>query len=185
VIINFMSIRMDASEAVYSQAMVVADETVLADDDEREYPKFVDRFDRCDDEDVDEMPRVAPLDDTDEEEREENIDMGTCGGEEDDDISIIEYDRDNPSLTEGIIFPYRIRTMIMAKFELRQRISAEKFSGHRIISAWMKKLNEKTRGLKMILVKRKPIEAEVTTVDKEKRELRYISHELRKENMEL
>jgi hypothetical protein len=66
-----------------------------------------------------------------------------------------------------------IITMIMAKFELRQRISAEKFSGHRIISAWMKKLNAKTRGLKMTLIKRKPFEAEVTTVDKEKREWRY------------
>jgi hypothetical protein len=60
---------MDASEVVYSQAMVVVDEPVLVDDDEKEYPEFVDRFDRCDEEDVDEMPTVAPFDDTDEEER--------------------------------------------------------------------------------------------------------------------
>jgi hypothetical protein len=64
----------------------------------------------------------------------------------------------------------RIRTMIMAKFELGQRISAQKFGGHIIIPAWIKKLNEKTRGLKMTLVKRKPFEAEVTIVDKVKRE---------------
>jgi hypothetical protein len=106
VTINYVSIRMDASEAVYSQAMVVADEPVLADDDDdREYPEFVDWFDRCDDEDVDEMSALVPFDDTDEEEREENVDMGTGGGEEDEDISIIEYGRDNPFLIEGTIFP--------------------------------------------------------------------------------
>jgi hypothetical protein len=42
----------------------------------------------------------------------------------------------------------RIRMMIMAKFELRQRILAEKFGGHIIIPSWMKKLNAKTRGLR-------------------------------------
>jgi hypothetical protein len=67
----------------------------------------------------------------------------------------------------------RTRMMIMAKFELRQRILAEKFGGHIIIPAWMKELNAKTRGLKMTLVKRKPFEAELTSVDKEKREWRY------------
>jgi hypothetical protein len=67
----------------------------------------------------------------------------------------------------------RIRTMIMTKFEFRQRILAEKFGGHIIIPAWMKKLNAKTRGLKMTLVKHNPFEAEVTAVDKEKREWRY------------
>jgi hypothetical protein len=98
---------MDACDTVYSQAMIVVDEPVLADDDEKEYLEFVDRFDRCD-EDVDEMPAVAPFDDTDEEERQENINMGMGGGEEDEDRSIIEYDRDNPSLTEGTIFPSMI-----------------------------------------------------------------------------
>jgi hypothetical protein len=33
---------------------------------------------------------------------------GTGGGEEDDDKPIIEYDRDNPSLIEGTIFPSMI-----------------------------------------------------------------------------
>jgi hypothetical protein len=50
------------------------------------------------------MPAVAPFDDTDEKEMEENVDMGIGGGEEDEDIPIIEYDRDNHSLTEGTIF---------------------------------------------------------------------------------
>jgi hypothetical protein len=70
---------------------------VLADDNLREYPKFVDRWDRCDDEAVDEMLSLAPFDETYEEERVENVDMGT--GAEDEDKPIIAYDRDNPSLS--------------------------------------------------------------------------------------
>jgi hypothetical protein len=45
------------------------------------------------------------FDETDEEENEENINMGVDENEEDDDRPVIEYDRDNPSLTEGSIFP--------------------------------------------------------------------------------
>jgi hypothetical protein len=67
----------------------------------------------------------------------------------------------------------KIRLKIMAKFELRKRISTEKFVGHKIIPACMKKLNTKTRGLKMTLVRRTSFEAQVTTVDKAKREWRY------------
>jgi hypothetical protein len=37
----------------------------------------------------------------------------------------------------------------------------------------MKTLHEKTRGLKMSFIKRRPLEAEVTVLDKEKREWRY------------
>jgi hypothetical protein len=106
---NFLSTRMDAntsephadnpSEAAYSDALVV-DESMLADDDLREYHEFVDRWDRCDDED--EMLPLAPFDETDEEERAENVDMGT--GAEDEDKPIIASDRDNPSLSEGNIF---------------------------------------------------------------------------------
>jgi hypothetical protein len=62
---------------------------------------------------------------------------------------------------------------IMAKFELRKRISTEKFVCHKIISTCMKKLNAKTRGLRMTLVRCMPFEAQVTPVDKEKREWRY------------
>ena len=67
----------------------------------------------------------------------------------------------------------KIRIMIMAKFSLRQRISAQKFVGHKIIPDVMKKLNGRTRGLKMTLVRRLPFEAEVTAMDKEKREWKY------------
>jgi hypothetical protein len=111
---NFLSTRMDAntsevhtdnpSEAAYSEALVV-DEPVLADDDWREYPEFDDQWDRCDDEDVDEMLPLTPFDETDEEERAENVDMGMSAEEEDEDKPIIAYDRDNPSLSEGSIFP--------------------------------------------------------------------------------
>eukprot|EP00267_Zea_mays_P051604 XP_020404572.1 uncharacterized protein LOC109944281 [Zea mays] len=67
----------------------------------------------------------------------------------------------------------KIRQMLMEKFELRQRISAAKFVGHKIIPSVMKKLLTKTRGLKMKMIKRTPFEAEVTTYDREKREWRY------------
>jgi len=49
--------------------------------------------------------RPAQFADTDEEEEEENNDMGMSGHEEDEDRPVIEYDRDNPSLEEGAIFP--------------------------------------------------------------------------------
>jgi hypothetical protein len=67
----------------------------------------------------------------------------------------------------------RIRHMFMAKFELHQRIASEKFVGHRIIPHVMKELHEDTRRLKMTLLKRKPLAAEVTMMDKQKREFRY------------
>jgi hypothetical protein len=48
----------------------------------------------------------AQFDDTDEEENEENINMGVDGNEEDEGhILVIKYDRDNPSIKEGSIFP--------------------------------------------------------------------------------
>jgi hypothetical protein len=67
----------------------------------------------------------------------------------------------------------KIRQMLMVKFELCQRIASKKFVGHKIILIVMKTLHEKTRGLKMSLVKRKPYEAEVIILDSEKREWRY------------
>jgi hypothetical protein len=67
----------------------------------------------------------------------------------------------------------KIRQMIMAKFELRQKIAAENFVGLKIIPDVMKSLHAKTRSLKMTLTKNNPYEAEVTAVDKEKREWRY------------
>jgi hypothetical protein len=67
----------------------------------------------------------------------------------------------------------KIRQMLMVKFELRQRIVSENFVSHKIIPIVMKTLHEKTRGLKMSLVKQKPYEAEVIMLDNEKREWRY------------
>lgn len=46
----------------------------------------------------------------------------------------------------------KIRQMLMAKFELRQRISAQKFLGYKIIPAVMNTLHAKTRCLKMTLL---------------------------------
>jgi hypothetical protein len=108
------------SRETVCSAMIVDDEPVLADDDETEYPEFVERFDRCDDIEVDEMLAMTPFDDTDDEEREENVDMGTGGDEEDQDRPVIEYDRDNPSLTEGTIFPSMIDCRnALATFSIR------------------------------------------------------------------
>jgi hypothetical protein len=66
----------------------------------------------------------------------------------------------------------KIRQMIMAKFELRQR-TIEKIASHKIIPNVMKTLHAKTRGLKMSLIKPKPFEAEVIVLDREKREWQY------------
>jgi hypothetical protein len=64
------------------------------------YPEFVGLWDRFDDEFVDEM---EPFADTDEEEWEENVDMGT--GVEDEDKVVVEYDMDNPTMSEDNTFP--------------------------------------------------------------------------------
>jgi hypothetical protein len=49
--------------------------------------------------------RPAQFEDTDQEEEEENIDMGMSRHEDDEDRPVIDYDKDNPSLAEGTIFP--------------------------------------------------------------------------------
>jgi hypothetical protein len=67
----------------------------------------------------------------------------------------------------------KIRHMLMVKFELHQRIASQNFVGHKIILIVMKTLHEKTRGLKMPLVKQKPYKVEMTMLDNEKREWRY------------
>jgi hypothetical protein len=64
----------------------------------------------------------------------------------------------------------KIRQMLMIKFELHQRILSQKFVGHKIITSVIKTLHAKTRCLKISLVKRKSYEAEVTLLDREKRE---------------
>jgi hypothetical protein len=97
----------EAPKELYSEALVVSDEAlianegVIADDDENSYPEFVYQWDRFYDEFVDEK---EPFADTNEEEREENVDMGT-GGEEYEDKVVVEYDIDNPTMSEGNTFP--------------------------------------------------------------------------------
>jgi hypothetical protein len=78
-------------------------EVTHPDDDERLYPEFVERWDMVEIEGDDGM--AAQFDETDEEENEENINMGVDENEEDDGRPMIEYDRDNPFLIEGSIFP--------------------------------------------------------------------------------
>jgi hypothetical protein len=78
-------------------------EVVHPADDERLYLGFVERWDMVETEGDDGMP--AQFDETKEEENEENINMGVDENEEDDGRPVIQYDRDNPSLIEGNIFP--------------------------------------------------------------------------------
>jgi hypothetical protein len=79
-------------------------EVVHPDDDERLYPELVERWDMV--QTMWGVMAMAQFDDTDEEENEENINMGVDENEEDESCRlVIEYDRDNPSLTEGSIFP--------------------------------------------------------------------------------
>ena len=87
-----------SSEAAQFQPL----EVVAPDDDERLYPELVDRWDMLDAEGYDGMQQ---FDETDEDENEENIFKGLVENEEDQDRSVNEYDRDNPSLKEGTTFP--------------------------------------------------------------------------------
>jgi hypothetical protein len=74
------------------------------DDDERLYLELVERWGMVETAGCDGMP--TQFDDTDEEENVENINMGVDENEEDEGrIPVIEYDRDNPSIKEGSIFP--------------------------------------------------------------------------------
>jgi hypothetical protein len=62
----------------------------------------------------------------------------------------------------------KIRQMLMVKLELRQRIALERFDGHMIIPAVMKMLHEKTRGLQMSFIKRRPLECKAQNLYKNK-----------------
>jgi hypothetical protein len=80
------------------------EEVAALDDDERQYPEFVDKWDMLELEDYDgDIVTGAQFEETDEEE-EENIAMGVDEQGEGDDVPRIDYDRDNPSLKEGVTF---------------------------------------------------------------------------------
>jgi hypothetical protein len=79
------------------------EEVVAPDDDERQYPEFVDKWDMLEFEDYDgDIVTGAQFEETDEE--EENTTMGVDEQGKGDDVPRIDYDRDNPSLKEGITF---------------------------------------------------------------------------------
>ena len=67
----------------------------------------------------------------------------------------------------------KIRQVLMEKFDLRQSISTGTYGGHIIVPKVMKQLMAKSKTLDMSIVKRSTHEAEVTAIDKEKREWRY------------
>ena len=67
----------------------------------------------------------------------------------------------------------KIRIEYMKKFHVRAGIAAAKFMGHIIIPSVMNDLKTKTRGLEMNMTLCSDITAEVSFLDKEKREWRY------------
>ena len=84
------------------------DEEVPRNDDEDEilYPELVDRHSQqaVDDEYPEEPISRARFDDTDDEEKEENIDSLIEDEYDGEDMPTIEWNRENPQLTEGTIF---------------------------------------------------------------------------------
>jgi hypothetical protein len=76
------------------------DEFVSCNNDEWLYPDLVRRSNI---EPSDEI--LAQFDETDDEEKEENNDMGMGRHVDDQNLPMIQYDRDNPPLDEGNLFP--------------------------------------------------------------------------------
>jgi hypothetical protein len=89
------------SQPSYSQKHPMFDYHVFNDnEDERLYPDLVQSHPMLA---LDHRP--AQFEGTDQEEEDETIDMGMSGHEDDEDRLMIDYDKDNPSLAEGTIFP--------------------------------------------------------------------------------
>jgi hypothetical protein len=78
------------------------DDYDFANDDESSYPEFVQNWDTRG---ANEPNMLAQFDDTDEEEREENIAMLVPENADDVDMPVIDYDRENPCMDEGSFFP--------------------------------------------------------------------------------
>jgi hypothetical protein len=93
-------------EATYHEPIEVV---AAPDDDERQYPEFVDKWDMLDFADYDRDDVTgAQFEDTEEEELSENIAMGLDEQREGEGVPRIDYDRDNPSLIEGNKFALMI-----------------------------------------------------------------------------
>lgn len=78
------------------------DDYDFANDDESSYPEFVQNWDTHG---ANEPNMLAQFDDTDEEEREENIAVLVPENADDVDMPVIDYDRENPCMDEGSCFP--------------------------------------------------------------------------------
>jgi hypothetical protein len=92
------------SQPSYSQKHPMFDYHVFNDnEDERLYPDLVQSHPMLA---LDHRP--AQFEGTDQEEEDETIDMGMSGHEGDEDRLMIDYDKDNPSLAEGTIFPLMV-----------------------------------------------------------------------------
>lgn len=78
----------------------------LDDEDELMYPELVDKFSQqaMEDEYTEDPSFTARFDDTDDEEKEENIESFIGDEYDGEDMPAIEWDRENPQLTPGTIF---------------------------------------------------------------------------------
>ena len=89
------------------------------EEDERMFPDLVPRR-NVDQQDEDYIP--AEFSDTDEEEEQENIDMA-CFENDDEDRPEMLYDRDNPSLAEGVVFPSAVDCRnVVATFSIKNEV---------------------------------------------------------------
>ena len=96
-------VRSQASDSTVQDVIVeesLPDQFVSCDNDERLYADLVDRtnIEGCDE-------LIAQFQETDDEEKEENNEMGLGELVGDEDLPVIHYDKDNPSLDEGSTFP--------------------------------------------------------------------------------
>jgi hypothetical protein len=93
--ISFLSTRMNSNTHVEA----LEDDVLNAHEDERMFPEFVENVHAHG------YDMLAQFEDTDGEEREENLTMGVPDDVEDEDSLIVDWDRENPSLEEGNTFP--------------------------------------------------------------------------------
>ncbi|KAE8798740.1 hypothetical protein D1007_25921 [Hordeum vulgare] len=175
------------------------DEAVPTNDDEDEmmFPELVDVASQqaVDDEYMEEPISQARFDDTDDEEKVENMDSLIEDEYDGDDMPTIEWNREKPELSvdyvtsnlaecfnskfksvKGLLLWQafdKMRQMIMIKMALRKRIAETQYVGHQMLPSLIKALHLKARGLKMKCIRSGTYEGEVTYTDTKNRVWRY------------
>ncbi|KAM0887484.1 hypothetical protein ACQ4PT_029001 [Festuca glaucescens] len=101
-----MSVSQIAPAADVEDDVETDDAAPLDDEDELMFHELVDRFSKqaLEDQYTEEMTQGARFDDTDDEENEENNDSLVLANYNSDDLPTIEWNRDDPHLSEGTVF---------------------------------------------------------------------------------